>query len=112
MVSGVRLERIKLVNADTRSFTTSQFLLISEHAHINIQHYITQCNNDVIQGNQVQYSTLTKQDIPRAAFDEPLDVHNVADLPWWLQCHGTKLVYGHVHSRKKQQSVSRLNPLV
>ena len=37
VVSGVRLELIKLVNVNKRSFMTSQFLLISEHAHINIQ---------------------------------------------------------------------------
>ena len=56
------------------------------------------------------FVALAKADIPGAALDEPLDVHNVADLPWWLQCHGIKLV--HVLSRKKQQLISMLSPLV
>ena len=34
---------------------------------------------------------LAKEDIPGAALDKPVDVHNVADLPWWFQCHGTSL---------------------
>ena len=32
-------------------------------------------------------------DIPEAALDEPLDVHNLAILCWWLQCHGVKLLH-------------------
>ena len=36
---------------------------------------------------------LTETDIPGTTLDEPLDVHNVAALRWWLQCHGIKLVH-------------------
>ena len=51
---------------------------------------------------------LAEADIPGAALDKPLDVHNVAVLHWWLQCHGIKLV----HYEKKQQLISRLGALV
>ena len=29
-------------------------------------------------------------DIPGVTLDEPLDMHNIAILCWWLQCHGVK----------------------
>ena len=50
---------------------------------------------------------LIEADILGAALDEALDVHNVAALRWWLQCHGIK----PVPSWKKQQLISRLGPL-
>ena len=50
---------------------------------------------------------LTEADIPGATLEEPLDVHNIAALRWWLQCHEIK----PVPLWKKQQLMSRSGPL-
>ena len=42
---------------------------------------------------------LEKADILEAALEEPLDVHNIAALCWWIKCHGFK----PVHSWKYNQ---------
>ena len=33
---------------------------------------------------------LAEADNPGAALDKPLDMHNIANLRSWLQCHGIK----------------------
>ena len=61
--------------------------------------------NATVTASPVQVSVeLSEEDIPGAALDEPLDVHNVAALRWWLQCHGIK----PASSWKKQHLISRL----
>ena len=34
---------------------------------------------------------LTEADIPGASLQEPLEVHNVAALKWWLLCRGVQV---------------------
>ena len=34
---------------------------------------------------------LTEADIPGASLKEPLEVHNVAALKWWLLCRGVQV---------------------
>ena len=34
---------------------------------------------------------LTEADIPGASLQEPLEVHNVSALKWWLLCHGVQV---------------------
>ena len=34
---------------------------------------------------------LTEADIPGASLQEPLKVHHVADLKWWLLCRGVQV---------------------
>ena len=46
---------------------------------------------------------LTEADIPGALLIEPLEVHNVAALKWWLLCHDIKLT----SSCRKQQLIER-----
>ena len=50
---------------------------------------------------------LVEADIPGATLDEPLDIHNITALHWWLQCHDIKLA----SSCKKQQLITRLDLL-
>ena len=47
--------------------------------------------------------TLTDADIPGALLNEPLEVHNVAVLKWWLLCRDIKLT----SSCRKQQLIER-----
>ena len=41
-------------------------------------------------GEVVTIVELTDVDIPGAHLEEPLDLHNVAALRWWLVCRGIK----------------------
>ena len=36
-------------------------------------------------------TVLTERDIPGASLQEPLEVHNVVALKWWLLCRGVQV---------------------
>ena len=41
--------------------------------------------------NSDSCAVLTEEDIPGAKLTEPLELHNVAALKWWLLCRGIEV---------------------
>ena len=60
-------------------------------------------NEEITSGNEPETICLTEDDIPGAKLTGPMDRNTMAELKWWLLCHGVKVS----NSWKKTQMISR-----